>query len=112
MTENLNEAERSMLCFIGKRYLKHYDPIIRLPEYDFEVIDGDPVDMVQNIIQALRIRGYLSTDRMLYDIKSEVRVVCPTEKALIFFNSEEFKNLQQENFVSFPQLHRRTIKWQ
>ena len=90
MIEYLNEQERQMLCYLGRRYQKHYDPIIRMPEHDFEIIDDDPVDMVQNILQALRLRGYITADPLIFDLRTELRTVYLTEKALNLFNSDDF----------------------
>ena len=78
-----------MLRYLCKQYKKHYDPIVRFPVHPYEEIDGDPVDMMQNILQSLRIRGYIIADRM-FDYTSELNVVCLSEKALNLFNSDVF----------------------
>ena len=91
MNENLNAKEKEILLFLGKQYRKHYDVLLSVPEHDFIVVDGEPVDLMQNILQALKLRGYLNTQHFNYEFSLDnITTVLLTEKSLNLFNSERF----------------------
>ncbi len=91
MNENLNAKEKEILLFLGKQYRKHYDVVLPIPEHDFTVIDGEAVDLMQNILQALKLRGYLNTQHFNYEFSLDnITTVLLTEKSLNLFNSERF----------------------
>ena len=91
VNENLNAKEKEILLFLGKQYRKHYDVVLPSPEHDFIVVDGEPVDLMQNILQALKLRGYLNTQHFNYEFSLDnITTVLLTEKSLNLFNSERF----------------------
>ncbi len=97
MKEYLNAKEKEILLFLGKQYRKHYDVVLPIPEHDFIVVDGEPVDIMQNILQALKLRGYINTERFHYEFKLDnITMVLLAEKALNLFNSELFDEWVKE----------------
>lgn len=97
MQECLNEKEKEILLLLGKQYRKHYDVVLPIPERDFTVIDGEAVDVMQNVLQALKLRGYLNTKHFSYEFTLDtITMVLLTEKSLNLFNSDLFDTWLQE----------------
>ena len=94
MQEFLNEKEKEMLVLFGNFYHQYYEMRMELPAHDFDVFDGRPVDITQNIIEALKERGYIAYGPYFFETGTQVRNVYFTEKALNLFNSPQFANLK------------------
>ncbi|MBE6813466.1 MAG: hypothetical protein E7523_11385 [Ruminococcaceae bacterium] len=96
MQEYLNKKEKEMLVFLGEKYLKYYETQIDLPDHDFDVFERRPIDLVQNILDGLEIRDYISFGRLYVERGEPARFVYLKEKALNLFNSEEFAKMKEE----------------
>ena len=95
MQEFLNDYERKMLVYFGDFYHQHYELRCELPPHDFEVFDGRAVDMTQNIIEALKERGYVTNGPYFIETGAQIRDVYFTEKALNLFNSPQFDEMKK-----------------
>lgn len=95
MQEYLNDYEREMLVYFGDFYHQYYELEMELPPHDFEVFDGRAVDKTQNIISALKERGYITYGPYFIETGSQVRDVYFTEKALNLFNSPMFDEMKK-----------------
>ena len=96
MQEHLNKKEKEMLVFIGKKYLAYYETEIDIPDHDFDVFEHRAIDLVQNILNGLEIRNYISFGRLYVERGEPARFVYLKEKALNLFNSEAFAKMQKE----------------
>ena len=89
MQECMNSKEKVLLDFLKEHYKTTYEVMFYVPRKFYDETEIKDETMLDNILSALCVRGYITPNRFTAQNQMSKAQVTLTEKALNRFNAEE-----------------------